>query len=226
MGVDVSVDFPEMEQIKAAFKSLAPSLSARYMGTALKRTLEPTKSVLKSLTPKGPTGNLQRAIAPVVVRRYSAGPNSKNPARSPGAAVALLGYRKAPRGSKGADDPQNQKKGYHAGFVEFGTKSRKTSGYIASSFKRSGPVKVKRFRSSGRLSVSPKPPKAFVKAAKKGETVDLKKMPLGGRGGVAPIKTAFERSKGRIRSTLPLEMAKALNTALVDKFGPFGKRNK
>jgi hypothetical protein len=225
MGVDIGVEFPELEQIKQAFKNLSPSLSSKYMGSALRKTIEPSKGLLKTLTPKGPTGNLQRAIA-VDVRRYSAGPNSKNPAKSPGAAVALLGYKKAPRGRRGADDTDNTKKGSHAGFLEFGTKVRKTRGYIASSFKRSGPVRLKVFKSSGRLSASPKPPKGFVKAVPKGETVDLGAFPIGGSSGLPPIKTAFQRSLPRMRSTLPLEMAKALQTALQDKFGPFGKRKK
>jgi hypothetical protein len=225
MGIEVGVEFPEIEQIKTAFKNLSPSLSARYMGSALRKTIEPSKSLLKSLTPRGPTGNLQRAIA-VDVRRYSAGPNSKNPAKSPGAAVALLGYKKAPRGRRGADDSDNTKKGSHAGFLEFGTKIRKTTGYIASSFRRSGPVRVKVFKSSGRVSASPKPPKGFVKTVAKGGTVDLGKFPIGGSTGQPPIKTAFQRSLPRMRSTLPLEMAKALNAALRDKFGPFGKGKK
>jgi hypothetical protein len=224
MGVDVSVDFPELEQIKQAFSNLSPSLSSRYMGTALKKTLEPSRALLKTLTPRGPTGNLQRAIAPVVVRKYSAGPKSKNPAKSPGAAVALLGYKKAPRGRRGADDTDNTKKGSHAGFLEFGTKQRRTRGYIASSFRRSGPVRFKRFASSGRISVTPKPPKGFVKAVKKGDTVDLGRFPIGGSTGLPPVRTAFQRSLGRIRSVLPLEMTKALQSALRDKFGPFGKR--
>jgi hypothetical protein len=222
MGVDVNVEFPELQQIKQAFSQLSPSLSARYMGTALRKTIEPSQSMLKSLTPKGPTGNLRRAVA-LVIRKYSAGPKSKNPAKSPGAAVALLGYKKAPRGRRGEDDTDNTKKGSHAGFLEFGTKRRRTSGYIASSFRRSGPVKAKKFKSSGRMSVSPKPPKGFVKAVPKdgGKTVDLGEMKV-----VAPIKKTYQQSLGRMRSALPLEMTKALNSALRDKFGPFGKGKK
>lgn len=222
-GIDIKVEFPELKQLRAAFSSLSPSLSAKYMGSALRQTIEPSKAVLKGLTPKGPTGNLRRAIA-VKVQRYSAGPKSKNPARSPGAAVALLGFKKAPRGRRGSDDSDNTKKGSHAGFLEFGTKRRKTDSFIASSFRRSGKVKVRVFKSSGRVIANPKPPKGFMKVVKKGGTVDLGEFPVGGKFGVPPIRTAFQQTLPRMRSKLQIEMAKALQSALTDKFGPFGRR--
>lgn len=224
-GIDISVEWPELQEIKKAFDVLPRTLAAKYMGTALRATIEPKKTVLKNLTPRGPTGNLRRAIA-VKVQRYTGGPKSKNPARSPGAAVALLGFKKAPKGSRGKDDTDNTKKGSHAGFLEFGTKQRQTEGRIASSFRRSGKVSAVIAKRSGRLSTKPKPPKGFFKAVPAGETVDLGKFPIGGSGGVPPIKTAFERSIGSMRATLPREMTKALNNALKDKFGPFGKRRR
>lgn len=223
MSIDVSVEFPELEEIKAAFRSLSPNLSARYMASALNKAIEPGVRLLKELTPRGPTGNLRRSIAKKT-KKYSAGPNSRNPARSPGAAVALAGFRATRRLPAGAKPSANEK-GYHAGFLEFGTKQRFTKkGSIASSFSRSGPVRISRAARSGNVTTTPKPPKGFVKRAKGGQPVDLKAFPVGGKGGVPPVRTAFERALPQMKTLLPKEMAIALNNALRDKFGPFGKR--
>lgn len=222
-GVDVTVAFPELEQIKAAFKTLPRNIAAKYMGAALNQAIEPGLKLLKTLTPRGPTGNLRKAIRKKV-KRYTGSPTSRNPAKSPGAAVALAGYVAPPR-KKSAELGSNEK-GYHGGFLEFGTKERKTKGYIASSFKRTGPVRVVVAKRSGKVSTKPKPPKGFVKAVPKGGTVDLGKFPIGGKGGVPPIKTAFERAQPSIRSAMASELTKALNNALKEMASPFGKRGR
>lgn len=220
MSVEVTVEFPEMDAIKAAFRNLSPSLAAKYMGSALNKTIEPAYRMLITLTPRGPTGNLKRAVRKKV-KRYTGSPTSRNPAKSPGAAVALAGYTAPPR--KKSEDLKSNEKGQHAGFLEFGTKPRRTSGYIASSFNRSGPVKARVAKRSGAITTSPKPPKGFVKAVPKGNTVDLGAFPIGGKAGLPPVKTAYQRSLGTMKATLPREMSIALNNALKDKFGPFGK---
>lgn len=219
-GVDVKIEFPELEEIKQAFTFLPRNIAAKYMGAALNQSIEPGFKLLRTLTPRGPTGNLRRAIKKKT-KRYTGSPTSKNPAKSPGAAVALAGYVAPPR--KKASETSSSQKGYHGGFLEFGTKERRTKGYIASSFSRSGPVRVVVAKRSGKVTSKPKPPKGFVKAVAKGGTVDLGKFPIGGKGGVPPVKTAFERSKSAIRSLMATEMTKALNTALKEMASPFGK---
>lgn len=222
-GLDVKIEFPELEQIKLAFRELPRNIAAKYMGAALNQAIEPGVKQLRSLTPRGPTGNLRKAIRKKV-KRYTGSPTSRNPAKSPGAAVALAGYTAPPR-KKSADLKSNEK-GFHGGFLEFGTKDRKTKGNIASSFGRSGPVRLVVAKRSGKFSTKPKPPKGFVKVVKKGGSVDLGRFPIGGKAGVPPVKTAFQRAEPAIRSAMAVEMTKALNNALKEMASPFGKRGR
>lgn len=222
-GIEVKIDFPELEEVKAAFRTLPRNIAAKHMGAALNKSIDPGLKLLRTLTPRGPTGNLRRAIRKKI-KRYTGSPTSKNPAKSPGAAVALVGYVAPPK--KKANQAAANEKGYHGGFLEFGTKERRTEGRIASSFSRSGPVKVVVAKRSGKITTKPKPPKGFVRAVPKGETVDLGRFPIGGKGGVPPIKTAFERAQPAIRSAMATELTKSLNYALKEMASPFGKRGR
>jgi hypothetical protein len=207
-GPDISVTFPDLEAIKEAFRSMPKNIAAKYMAAALGQAIDPGLKLLKSLTPKGPTGNLRRSIKKKT-KRYT----------STGAGVALAGYTAPPR--KRASDLKASEKGYHQGFLEFGTKPRKTKGYIASSFVRSGPVTVNVAKRSGKVTAKPRPPKGFVKVVKKGGTVDLGAFPIGGKSGVPPVKTAFERSLSQMSGKLTSEMTKALNNAIKEMASPF-----
>ena len=62
-GLDVKVDFPEMKALQEAFRQFRPSLAKKHMGAAIRRSLKPGTDALKQTTPRGPTGNLKRAIA-------------------------------------------------------------------------------------------------------------------------------------------------------------------
>lgn len=134
-GVEVTVEFPELNNLKRAFNNLRPSLAKKHMGAAIRQTLKPGVDALRSTTPKGPTGNLRRAIA------------SKVKTYSNGGAVGLVGYTAAGSGKTKPAASGTVKKGknlgYHMGFLEFGTRERHTKGPIASSFKRLGPFKLK-----------------------------------------------------------------------------------
>lgn len=213
-GVEVDIQFPELKEIKEAFRGLPKNIAAKYMGAALNKAIEPGLQLLKKLTPKGPTGNLRRAINRKI-KRYTKGNAS-------GAAVALAGYVASPK--KKTSDLKNNQKGHHAGFLEFGTKDRKTKGNIASSFRRSGPVRLVVAKRSGKMTTNPKPPMGFLKKVAKGGVVDLGKFPIGGKGGVPPVKTAFERSRPAMDAKMTTEMTKALNNALKEMASPFGKR--
>ena len=50
-GIDVSIEFPELEQIKAAFKTLPRNIAAKHMGAALNKSIDPGFRLLKTLTP-------------------------------------------------------------------------------------------------------------------------------------------------------------------------------
>lgn len=208
MGVDITVDFPELSQIKKAFSELPGNIAAKYMAAALGKAITPGYTALKQLTPKGPTGNLRRAIRKKT-KRYT----------KKGTGVALVGYTAAPR--KKAETLKGNEKGSHQGFLEFGTKERKTKGRIASSFARSGPVKVVMAKRAKTVKTNPKPPKGFVKAAAGGGNVSLGAFPVGGKSGVPPVKTAFERTKTQISGLLTKEMTMALNNATKEMASPF-----
>lgn len=222
-GIDIKVEFPELDKLKRAYEFLPRSIAAKHMGAALNKAIDPAFRLLKTLTPRGPTGNLRRSIAKKV-KRYTGSPKSRNPAKSPGAAVALAGYVAPPR--KRSEELGRNQKGSHGGFLEFGTKRRQTKSNIASSFKRTGRIKTIVSGRSGRVSSSPKPPKGFIRVVRKGETVDLGSFPVGGKGGVPPVRTAYERSLPAMKSVLAQQMTVSLNNALKEMASPFGKGKK
>ena len=200
----VEFDSQELAVLRAAFRQLPKNISARYLGAALRVASKPALAALRRLTPKGPTGNLRKSIASKV-RRYKSGN-----------AVALVGYQAA-----NTDNPKAR--GFHQGFVEFGTKKRSTKGRYASTFRsktpeRAGPFQIvvaRRGRSAGKMRTKPFP-KSFFKAAKAGQQVDVGRMPVGGRKGQPPVKTAYQASLPEVRKTLELQMAVRLENALKD----------
>ena len=200
----VDMYFPDMEELRAELKKLPSNLAAKHLGAALRKSVQPGLTALRKNTPKGPTGNLRKSIK-TKVKTY---PRQGN-------AVGMVGY------SWGGDS-----KGYHQGFIEFGTKERETKGRFASSWRRSSLtnssyvrggftiLNPKRGKNAGKLITNPKPPKAFFKSAKAGQVVNLGKMPIGGRTGVPPVKTAFNQAKPQMNSVLRSELATRLEKAL------------
>jgi len=195
----VDMYFPDMEELRAELKKLPTNLAAKHFGAALRRTIQPGLTALRQATPKGPTGNLRKSIK-TKVKTYP-----RN-----GSAVGLVGY------SWGGDS-----KGYHQGFIEFGTKERETKkGRFASTFQsktpdRAGPFQIvtpKRGRGAGRMRTKPFP-KSFFKSAKTGQKVNLGKMPIGGRTGVPPVKTAFNRARPAMEAELRLQLGARIEKA-------------
>lgn len=217
----VKIEFPELPKLKQAFRNIRPSIAKRSIGAALKRAMQPGVAALKKTTPKGPTGNLRKAI-------FSTTKTYKS-----GNVVGLIGYRKAGTGkakkNKGGSVRKGKDFAYHQAIVEFGNKRprRTKEKSIASSYNRLGNFKLKKppkrgkFAGSTRVQTTPKYPKAFFKRAPSGLLVDLGDMPVGGSTGSPPLKTAYRMSKGKIQSMLPVEMTKALNNALAQQFRPF-----
>ena len=205
-GVDVKVEFPQMEEVQKAFRSLRGNIAAKYMASALGKTIDPALKALKSNTPKGPTGNLRRAVRKKT-KRYV----------KDGAGIAMAGYTAAPKKSK--NDLKANEKGHHQGWLEFGTKRRVTDGPIASRYKALG-KKIKKL-GKRRLRTQPKPPKGFVKRVPDGERVDLGKFPIGGKKGKPPIRSAYKQTLGTMKAIMPREMTKSLTKALAEMVRPF-----
>ena len=205
-SLELSMEFPELTQLREQFKELPKNIAAKHLGAALRKAMAPGQVSLRKNTPKGPTGNLRKSIK-TKVKVYA----------KDGNAVGIVGYAIG-KGSLG----------YHQGFLEFGTKERKTKGRFASSWKSSSLnnsqyvrggftiLNPKRGRNAGKLITKPKSPKAFFKTAKQGQVVNLGKMPVGGKRGIAPVKTAWARSLPEVRKTLELQMAVRLENALKD----------
>jgi HK97 gp10 family phage protein len=203
-SLELSMEFPELTQLREQFKELPKNIAAKHLGAALRKAMAPGQAALRKNTPKGPTGNLRKSIK-TKVKVYA----------KDGNAVGIVGYAIG-KGSLG----------YHQGFLEFGTKERKTKGRFASSWKSSSLnnsqyvrggftiLNPKRGRNAGKLITKPKSPKAFFKTAKQGQVVNLGKMPVGGRTGVPPVKTSFSQAQPAMRSLLQNELATRLEKAL------------
>jgi hypothetical protein len=232
-GVFLEPSFPELAQLKTAFRSLPGKLAAKYIGSALRRTLQPAEVRLKANVGKlnRVTGNLKRAIA-TKVKRY---PKSGN-------AVALLGFVAAGSGKsaqfRGGSVRTGKDRAFHAGFLEFGTRERTIKGTsaragasVASSFKSRGQFKIAKTATRGptagfvTVRTTPAYPKAFFKKAGKGETLRTGSTSIGGpKLGVPPIKDAYQKSLGTMRSLLAQEMAKSLQNAIAELANPFPPR--
>jgi HK97 gp10 family phage protein len=202
-ALEVSLEFPELAQLRDELKNkLKPNLAAKHFGAALRKAMTPGIAALRKNTPKGPTGNLRKSIK-LKIKLY----------KKDGNAVGLVGY-----------EIGGGSKGYHQGFLEFGTKERETKkGRFASSWKRNGGgfrvVNARRGRNAGKLVTQPKSPKAFFKTAKAGERVQLGKMPVGGRTKQPPVKTTFNQTRPQMVSILQSELATRLEKALAEMKG-------
>lgn len=225
-GIDIKVDFPEIKQLRDAFRGFRPSLARKHMGAAIRRSLAPGLTALRGNVTKGPTGNLSRSIT------------SKVKTYRNGNAVGLVGFVAAGSGKNKSAGGGSVKKGkdraFHAGFLEFGTKerviktsSRRGGASIASSFKTLGPFKIAKVAKRGkfagvvRVNTSPKYPKAFFKKAPSGQLLSVREMPVGGKKGQPPVRTAYRESLSSMRSALAIEMTKSLINAqkdLADRF--------
>ena len=214
MSIEVDIELPTLKEIKIAFRFLPNNIAAKHMAAALGRAIDPAFKRLKKNTPRGPTGNLKRAVRK----------KTKKYVRS-GAGVALIGFAKPPRGTAVEDRKSNQL-GYHAHFLEKGTKARRTKGRLASSFNSRGIVDIVR-RKNGRLVTKPKPPKGFIKGTFSGQQVDLGRMPVGGKSGRPPLQTTYQETKNELKREMQLQMSAGVEKALMEMAGKFratGKR--
>ena len=186
-----SIELPEYKNLLRELKKITTDtkLISSKMRTALRFAAKPTYVALQqNVGDLGiKTGNLRRAVT----LKAKAYPKSGN-------AVALVGFIRA---GKGTQDERKAGKtnAYHQHLVEFGTKPRFTKrGSIASSY---GFIKFSMSKRNGHLHTQGYP-STFFKRAKSTFSVQLGRMPVGGRMGKPPLKDAFERTKGQIRARL------------------------
>jgi len=104
MRTDMTVE--GVEEILRGFSILPGSIQKKYLGAAVREAAKEEIPEIKALTPRGPTGNLRRSVGVKVEKK-----------RRNATAVGILGYRLKRGGN-------NSEKGFHAWWVENGTKVR------------------------------------------------------------------------------------------------------
>lgn len=208
---------PPLDELTKRLKTFGPSISAKYLGSALRKAAVPAESALKAnVNQLGKvTGNLRRAVT-TKVKRYT----------NTGNAIALIGFKAVPgrRVPEGGDDES----AFHAGLIEFGTKNRTTKkGSIASSFyanqARRSNFKIVRpkykkgmMRRIGTRAVTkPKYPIAFFARAPNNAVVNL-----GRTRAYAPIKRAWQQSRSQCQTLLTDALYDAIINASKDIFAP------
>lgn len=203
-ALELSLKFPDLAQLRDEFKKLPTNIAAKHLLAALRAATKPGIAALRKNTPRGPTGNLRKSI------KFKGTKYTKD-----GNAVGMVGY------SWGGES-----KGYHQGFLEFGTKERTTKKTRFASSWKNGQflvVNPRRGKNAGKLTTNPRPPKAFFKTAKQGEKVGLGKMPIGGRTKQPPVKASFAQSRPQMISLLRGELAARLQKALAEVKGRAAK---
>jgi HK97 gp10 family phage protein len=207
---------PPIEELAKRLKSFGPTISAKYLGAALRKASEPAEKALKANVAKlgKVTGNLRRAVKSKT-KRYT----------RTGNAVVLVGFEAVP--GKKVPPGGDEKSAFHGGLIEFGTGDRKAKGSIASSFRanntrRAGfKIVQPRYKKgrSRRMGIDPvtkpKYPRAFFARAINGTAVEL-----GKTRAYAPIRRAWEQSRSQCQSLLTDAMYDAIENARKDLFAP------
>ena len=207
----VKFEFPDFEELREGFRQLPKGLSAITQGAAVKRAMLPAVAALKANSPKGPTGNLARAVKIKSVRYAESGTGA-----------AIVGYVKAGTGKAKVAQGGKVKKGsdraFHQFWIEFGTKertvkTRSSRGFmIASSFGSLGPFSIRRQRmvKGGRkvVQATPKYPKSFFKAAKAGEVLVLPAVKA-----QHPVRKTWEQVSPQVAASLAKELRQGLVNA-------------
>jgi HK97 gp10 family phage protein len=208
----VKFDFPDIDELRDGFRALPKKLSAITQGAAVKRAMQPAVAALKANSPRGPTGNLARAVKLKTVRYPKTGTGA-----------AIVGYVKPGSGkSKSAQGGKVRKgsdRAFHQFWIEFGTKERrilnpsKMRGYvIASSYDSLGPFSLKRQRmvKGGRKVVqsSPKYPKAFFKSAPAGQALVLPAVRA-----QQPVARTWNQVRAQVTGSLEKELRQGLINA-------------
>jgi HK97 gp10 family phage protein len=208
----IKFEFPDFGELREGFRQLPKGLSAITQGAAVKRAMLPAVAALKANSPKGPTGNLARAVKIKSVRYAESGTGA-----------AIVGYVKAGTGKAKVAQGGKVKKGadraFHQFWIEFGTKERRITkpsrmrGYaIASSYDTLGFFSIRRQRmvKGGRkvVQATPKYPKSFFKAAKAGEVLVLPAVKA-----QHPVRKTWEQVSPQVAASLTKELRQGLVNA-------------
>jgi hypothetical protein len=94
-----------VEDVLRRFSLLSKSVQKKYLGSSVREVVKTAVPEVKSLTPKGPTGNLRRSVGMKLEKKKTT------------TAVGLVGYRRAVGGN-------NRELGFHAWWVENGVRDR------------------------------------------------------------------------------------------------------
>lgn len=128
----LAIEFPNVNPVLEELAQFGSNYAAKYLGSALRKSIKPAVNALKKETPVGPTGNLKRAVTSKIVPYYG-----------DGNAVAMIGYRATGKGKTAPTGGKVQKgkdRAFHQGFLEFGTKTRTVKagvkGYVRDNFRR------------------------------------------------------------------------------------------
>jgi len=191
MGDELKIKFetPLLHQLAKELRARlgdgqrADNIFNKHMLASIKNAMKPGVQLLKTATPKGPTGNLKRSVKAI-------SKNYKKDRKWFGA----VGYSAHGRGKTKINKSGRRTGsdlGYHQGLVEAGTGPRvlgkhtgKSPTRIASSISGVSSLSIRNTR-GGMLSTSPKPNKGFFKRAKAGSTVVL--APMRGQGNIPKV---------------------------------------
>ncbi len=243
MGIEISLDTANLtelaKQLGEVFRD--PAQRSGIVGDAMDKAIKPVVARLRSLTPVGPTGNLLAAVNGKVVRYPRSGNavgvvgyNQAGRARSRSAAGGRV--RRGPDrafhqwwledGTKDRvisrlSNTPYARKG-HTRRTRSGTtttvRPHQVSGqnaYIASSFNRLGPFKVRptpRVPDGQSVSTDPEYPQAFFK--KSSQPIRIVGMTPGGRSGRPPLATAWAQTESVVAEILQRELRLALEAEL------------
>ena len=108
-GVVMTVE--GVEGILRAFSGLSKSVQRKYLGAGVRAVVKAAVPQVKALTPRGPTGNLKRSVGLKLEKK------KKNTT-----VTGIVGYRRSSTGGN------RNEQGFHAWWVENGTRDRYPSG--------------------------------------------------------------------------------------------------
>jgi hypothetical protein len=121
-GIKLVTDFPELQKLQQGLRNVfSKAEMAAVLKDALEKAINPARIRLRELTPRGPTGNLVRAVN----ERVKAYPRDGN-------AIGLIGYTQSGKGesssAQGGTVQAGPDRAFHQWWLEFGTAQRKVPG--------------------------------------------------------------------------------------------------
>jgi len=137
-GIVISADFPDLKRVGDAIRGLGDKrFTAQALKDALEKAIYPAYLRLRELSPVGPTGNL-KAAASHLVKAYP----------RDGAAVGLIGYRRAGRidstsaagGKVRSSRASAGDRAYHQWLIEYGTRQRVVGKFSNKPYQRKSPT--------------------------------------------------------------------------------------